>query len=53
MSDNHIDPDIAVEVFILEALVRDRESRPSTGAHGPARGERPANAGGSASGRGR
>jgi uncharacterized protein YbcI len=28
MSDNHIDPDIAVEVFILEALARDSASRP-------------------------
>ena len=28
MSDNHIDPDIAVEVFILEALAPDRASRP-------------------------
>jgi uncharacterized protein YbcI len=27
MSDNHIDPDIAVEVFILEALPRDSASR--------------------------
>jgi uncharacterized protein YbcI len=27
MSDNHIDPDIAVEVFILEALARDSASR--------------------------
>ena len=26
MSDNHIDPDIAVEVFILEPLPRDGES---------------------------
>jgi len=29
MSDNHIDPDIAVEVFILEALPGDRARRPS------------------------
>lgn len=28
MSDNHIDPDIAVEVFILEALATNRASRP-------------------------
>ena len=28
MSDNHIDPDIAVEVFILEALARENASRP-------------------------
>ena len=28
MSDNHIDPDIAVEVFILEASGRDRAIRP-------------------------
>ncbi|MHB1570718.1 MAG: Na-translocating system protein MpsC family protein [Solirubrobacteraceae bacterium] len=28
MSDNHIDPDIAVEVFILEALAGDRAKRP-------------------------
>lgn len=28
MSDNHIDPDIAVEVFILEALAADRVRRP-------------------------
>ena len=28
MSDNHIDPDIAVEVFILEALAGDRTSPP-------------------------
>jgi uncharacterized protein YbcI len=31
MSDNHIDPDIAVEVFILEALAPARASRPPTG----------------------
>jgi uncharacterized protein YbcI len=28
MSDNHIDPDIAVEVFILEALARDSATLP-------------------------
>jgi len=28
MSDNHIDPDIAVEVFILEALAPDLAGRP-------------------------
>jgi len=28
MSDNHIDPDIAVEVFILEASAGNRASRP-------------------------
>ena len=28
MSDNHIDPDIAVEVFILEALAGDRATPP-------------------------
>jgi uncharacterized protein YbcI len=31
MSDNHIDPDVAVEVFILEPHVSDRASRPAAG----------------------
>jgi uncharacterized protein YbcI len=53
MSDNHIDPDIAVEVFILEALARDRANRPPTGSEDPARGDRPLGEGGSAPGRGR
>lgn len=34
MSDNHIDPDIAVEVFILEALAGDRASRPPPSSDG-------------------
>jgi uncharacterized protein YbcI len=34
MSDNHIDPDIAVEVFILEAVGDDRPSRPQPGSDG-------------------
>jgi uncharacterized protein YbcI len=29
MSDNHIDPDLAVEVFVLEPLPQDNESRES------------------------
>ena len=37
MSDNHIDPDIAVEVFILEALARDRAGRPQPSPDEPAR----------------
>jgi len=36
MSDNHIDPDIAVEVFILEALARDSARRPSPSSDEPA-----------------
>ena len=35
MSDNHIDPDIAVEVFILEALARENEIRPSLSSDEP------------------
>ncbi len=31
MSDHHIDPDIAVEVFILEPLGKDRASGPAAG----------------------
>ena len=38
MSDNHIDPDIAVEVFILEAPERVRASRPLAGSEDPVRG---------------
>jgi uncharacterized protein YbcI len=38
MSDNHIDPDIAVEVFILEAPDTDRETRTPPGARHPVRG---------------
>jgi uncharacterized protein YbcI len=37
MSDNHIDPDIAVEVFILEALARDSASSPPPNSDEPAR----------------
>jgi uncharacterized protein YbcI len=37
MSDNHIDPDIAVEVFILEALARDGASRLMPSSDEPAR----------------
>ena len=36
MSDNHIDPDIAVEVFILETLAGDRESRSPPTSNDPA-----------------
>jgi uncharacterized protein YbcI len=36
MSDNHIDPDIAVEVFILEAVARDSTSRRPTSSDEPA-----------------
>ncbi len=36
MSDNHIDPDIAVEVFILEALAPDRARRLATRSDDPA-----------------
>ncbi len=35
MSDNHIDPDIAVEVFILAPLGGDRERDPAAGAVEP------------------
>ena len=38
MSDNHIDPDIAVEVFILEAPERARASQPLAGSEDPVRG---------------
>ena len=38
MSDNHIDPDIAVEVFILEAPGGDRATRAPSGAEDPVRG---------------
>jgi uncharacterized protein YbcI len=38
MSDNHIDPDIAVEVFILEAPDTDRGTRTPPGAGDPVRG---------------
>jgi uncharacterized protein YbcI len=37
MSDNHIDPDIAVEVFILAPIGGDREGDPGTGAVEPIR----------------
>jgi uncharacterized protein YbcI len=37
MSDNHIDPDIAVEVFILEASARDRAIRPPSSSNDQAR----------------
>ena len=53
MCDDHIDADIAVEVPILEALARDRASRPPPGSDDPARDQRPPNAGGSAPGSGR
>ena len=36
MSDNHIDPDIAVEVFILEASGRDRAIRAPSSSNDPA-----------------
>jgi uncharacterized protein YbcI len=36
MSDNHIDPDIAVEVFILQALARDNARRPPLSPDEPA-----------------
>ena len=36
MSDNHIDPDIAVEVFILEAVGHDRAEYPAIEAVDPA-----------------
>jgi uncharacterized protein YbcI len=36
MSDNHIDPDIAVEVFILEALAPDSAGRPPASSDEPA-----------------
>ena len=35
MSDNHIEPDIAVEVFILEALARDSAGRQPLGSDEP------------------
>jgi uncharacterized protein YbcI len=38
MSDNHIDPDIAVEVFILEAVGHDRAEYPAIEAVDPAFG---------------
>ena len=38
MSDNHIDPDIAVEVFILEAPDNDRGTRTPSGAEDSVRG---------------
>jgi uncharacterized protein YbcI len=37
MSDNHIDPDIAVEVFILGALAGDSTGRPPSSSAEPAR----------------
>src|SRR3954447_12264678 len=33
MSDNHIDPDLAVEVFVLEPLPKEPRRRPAAAAH--------------------
>jgi uncharacterized protein YbcI len=35
MSDNHIDPDLAVEVFVLEPLPREPHSRHAAATHEP------------------